>query len=109
MEEILLSSRLMKWIQEDERIDVDFDEENGVIITTFDRERYIFENSNLADEEYLRALDITKHNIEEAEAKKNIKKIILEAQYFLETNIELHDVKPKVIAPKVITARIYKF
>ena len=109
MQEMLLSPRLRKWIKEDERINVDFDEENDVVITTFERDRYIFENSNLPDKDYLRALDVTKHNIEEPEAKKNIKKIILEAQYFLETDIAIHDVKPDVSSPKVITARIYRY
>lgn len=105
-----LSKELMEWIEEDERISVDYDKENDVIITTFSRDRYIFENSNLSDLDYLKVLDVTKHNINEPIAKKNIKKIILEAQYFLETHIALHDMQSQdSSASKLVTAKIYRY
>ena len=107
---LLLSPELIKWIEDDDRITVEFDEENDVIITTFIKDRYIFENRNLSDRDYLRTLDITKHNVEEPEAKKNIKKLILEAQYFLETSIALHDFEePKTSENRVVEGKIYRF
>ena len=106
---IMLSQKLIDWIDEDDRVSIEFDAKNDIIITTFPRDRYIFENSNLSDLEFLRALDTMKHNIVEPVSKKNIRKIILEAQYFLETNIPVHDIQPQEQQLKLVNTKIYRF
>lgn len=106
---IQLSQKLIDWIEEDDRVSIEFDAKNDIIITTFPRDRYIFENPNLSDQDFLRALDMTKHNIVEPVSKKNIRKIILEANYFLETNIPVHDIQPQEQQLKLINTKIYRF
>ncbi len=88
-----LSQKLIDWIKDDDRVNLEYDAENDIIITIFEKDRYIFENLNMPDSEYLKMLDITKHNLEDIQAKKNIKKVILEAQYYLETGIVIHDMQ----------------
>lgn len=91
--QLLLSAELRQWISADDRLELEYDAQNNVISTIFLRDRYIFENKNSSDEEYLAALDVTKHYIEDSLAKKNIKKLIMEAQYYLETGIAIHDMQ----------------